>query len=255
MTLVNTDLIFELKGKMSSDPSTLGKIYKSKKKIFHERSVEHNRVEEFLQDGWEEYGTPLKTKTRLRKPKTHSDQFEDDVWCQLYELGFRHLNVDRHFNLPFGKSQGEKKQIDVVAVSEDAILLIECKSSKKSQKAPSFKTEFEGLSQRLNGQKKVLEQIFGVEKKTKFIFATRNLRLSRESLDVKRLEEGNGFFYNDNTFEYVNSLIKSYKGAAHFQFLAMLFKGQTINSEKIEVPAIEGKMGKKTYYMFSLEPQ
>lgn len=255
MTIVNTDIIFELKGKMSSDPSILGKIYKSKKKKFHERTVEHNRTEEFIQGGWEEYGTPLKTKTRLRKPKSHSDQFEDDVWCQIYELGFRHLNVDRHFNLPFGKSQGEKKQIDVVAVNEDTILLIECKSSKKSQKPQSFKTEFEALSRRLAGQKKVLEGVFGEEKRTKFIFATRNFRLSRESLDVKRLEKGNGFFYNDNTFEYVNSLIKSYKEAAHFQFLAMLFKGQTINSQKIEVPAIEGKMGNKTYYMFSLEPQ
>ena len=35
----------------------------------------------------------------------------------------------------------------------------------------------------------------------------------------------------------------------------MLFKGQTVNDAKISVPAIEGKMGNKTYYMFSLEPE
>lgn len=254
MTFLGTDVISELERKMSSDPSTLGKIYKSKKKKFHERSIEHNRVEEFLNDGWEEYGTPLITKTRLRKPKSHSEQFEDDMWCQLYDLGFRHLNVDRRFNLPFGKLPEEKKQIDVVAINEDTVLLIECKSSEKPKKAPSFKTEFEALGQRLNGHSKVIEQLFGPEKKVKFIFATRNVRLSRESLDVKRLEDCKGFFYNDNTFDYVNSLIKSYKSASHYQFLGMLFKGQSINTQKIEVPAIEGKMGKKTYYMFSLEP-
>jgi len=34
----------------------------------------------------------------------------------------------------------------------------------------------------------------------------------------------------------------------------MLFKGRSINKDRIEVPAIEGRMGGKTYYMFSLEP-
>lgn len=255
MSILSADQILELTKKMSSDPSTLGKIYKSKKKTFHERTVDHNRVDEFLEEGWEEYGTPLKTKTRVRKPKSHFDQFEDDMWCQLYDLGFRHLNVDRHFVLPFGKSPKETKQIDIVAVNADTILLIECKSSEKPKKPPSFKTEFEALGRRYDGQKKAASQIFGSDKRAKFILATRNLRLSRESLDVKRLEEENGFFYNDNTFDYVSRLIKSYKNAAQYQFLGMLFKGQSINSDKIEVPAIEGKMGKKTYYMFSLEPQ
>jgi len=52
----------------------------------------------------------------------------------------------------------------------------------------------------------------------------------------------------------VNGLITSYKSAAHYQFLALLFKGQLISKERIEVPAIEGKMGGKKYYMFSIEP-
>ncbi|WP_170373469.1 DGQHR domain-containing protein [Ruegeria arenilitoris] len=255
MAMLSDEQVLELKGKLSSDPSTLGKIYKSKKKKFHERNVDHNRVEEFLRDGWEEFGTRLKTKTKLRKPKSHSDQFEDDIWCQMYELGFRQLNVDRHLSLPFGRNETERKQIDVLAVSGDVVLIIECKSSDKAKKAPSFKTEFEALSQRLDGHKKVIEQLFGPGKRMKFIFATRNLRLNRASVDVQRLEECGGYFFNDNTFDYVNSLIKAYKDASHYQFLGMVFKGQNINSEKIEVPAIEGRMGAKTYYMFSLEPE
>ena len=131
MAYIEQSEVLDLEGKMSSDPSVLGKIYKSKKKKFYEKNVDHNLVEEFLLEGWEEYGTPLKTKTRLRKPKTHSDQFEDDIWCQMYDLGFRHLNLDRHFCLPFGRLPDEKKQIDVIAVHEDIVLLIECKSSEK----------------------------------------------------------------------------------------------------------------------------
>jgi DNA sulfur modification protein DndB len=81
----------ELKGKLTDNASQLGKIYKSKKSDFHVRSVDHNLVEDLLKEGWEEFGKPLKTKTKLRKPKSHNDKFEDDVWCQLYELGFRCL--------------------------------------------------------------------------------------------------------------------------------------------------------------------
>lgn len=255
MSFISSEKAAELKSKISSDLSVLGKLYKAKKKKFYERNVDHNLVDDLLDDGWEEFGTPLRTKTRLRKPKSPSDQFEDDIWCQFYELGFRTLNIDRHFELPFGKKPEESKQIDVIAVNNDVIIIVECKSSEKPKRAPSYKTEFEALALRLDGHNKALEQLFGSERKTKFIFATRNIRLNRESLDVQRLEEANGFFYNDNTYDYVNSLIKSYREASHFQFLGMLFKGQTINNQKIEVPAIEGKMGKKKYYMFSLEPE
>jgi len=243
-----------LQEKLSVDPSGLGKLYKAKKSEYMVRNVEHSLADDLIAEGWEEFGKPLKTKTKLRKRKGHDIQFEDDVWCQMYELGYRHLNIGRDFKLPFGPDAAEKKQIDVVAANKDTILIIECKSSEKPKKAPSFKTEFEALKQRLFGHSRALEQLFGKGRRIKYIFATRNLRLGRESADIKRLEEAGGFFYNDNTYEYVQRLIKTYKNAAHYQFMGMMFKGQSINKNRIEVPAIEGKMGAKTYYMFSLEP-
>lgn len=244
----------ELRRKLTNDASQLGKLYKSKKNDFHIKSVDHNLAESFLNDGWEEVGKPLKTKTRLRKSKSHNDKFEDDVWCQFYELGFRHLNFTNDFKLPFGKGPLEKKQIDVIAVNNDSILLVECKSSQKLTKAPSLKTEFEGLPLRLDGFRKALEQLFGKGKKVKYIFATRRLKLDRTSVDIERLLDTGSFFYNDNTYDYVNLLIDKYNNAAHYQFMSLLFKGELINKDRIEVPAIEGNMGGKTYYMFSIEP-
>ena len=255
MPFLDPDTVNELNSKLSADPSTLGKLFKAKSSPYFERSVDHNLAEDMIADGWEEFGKPLKTKTKLRKEKSHDVKFEDDVWCQLYRLGYRHLSTGKDFFLPFGRGEGEKKQIDVVAINEDSILLVECKSCEKPSPAPSFKTEFEALRQRLDGYAKSLEQIFGKSRKIRYIFATRNMRLSRDSADVQRLIDANAFFYNDNTFDYVNGLIRSYKHAAHFQFLGMIFKGQSINKDPIEVPALEGKMGTKTYYMFSLEPQ
>jgi DNA sulfur modification protein DndB len=244
-----------LRSKMSSDKSQLGKIFAAKSAKFHTRNVDHSLVEGLLEEGWEEFGTPLKTKTRLRKAKSHNVQFEDDIWCQLYRLGYRQLNVDETFCLPFGPSAAEKKQIDIVAIDDDTVLLVECKSSEAAAKAPSYKTEFDALRLRLDGFRKSIDQTFGPGRRIKYVFATRNLRLARDSADVIRLNEAGGFYYNDNTFEYVGSLLKAYRDAAHYQFMGLLMKGLPINKDKIEVPAIEGTMGDKTYYMFSLEPQ
>ncbi|OYY67353.1 DGQHR domain-containing protein [Sphingomonas sp. 28-63-12] len=243
-----------LRSKISSDKPQLGKLFAAKSAKFHFRNAEHSLVEGLTEQGWEEFGEPLKTKTRLRKPKSHNVQFEDDVWCQLYRLGYRMLNVDENFCLPFGPNPSDKKQIDIVAVDHDSVLLVECKSSELSAKPPSYKTEFEALRVRLDGYRKAIDQTFGPGRRIKYIFATRNLRLSRESIDVQRLVDSGGFYYNDNTFDYVDSLLKSYRDAAHYQFMGLIMKGQSINKEKIVVPAIEGMMGGKTYYMFSLEP-
>lgn len=255
MAFIDQFEIESLKEKMTNDASRLGKIYKAKKNSHYFQNVDHNLVDDLiLNEGWEEVSPRLKTKAKLRKPKSHSSKFEDDIWCQLYDLGFRYMSYDGGFKLPFGKDPKEKKQIDIIAVSDECILLVECKSSENPKPPPSYKTEFEGLPLRLAGFQKSLEQMFGKGRKIKYIFATRKLRIDKDSADIQRLLATNSFFYNDNTYEYIEGLIKAYKEAATYQFLALLFKGQSINKEKIEVPAVEGKMGGLKYYMFSIEP-
>ena len=255
MSFIEQIEIDTLKGKLSNEVTTLGKIYKAKKNKFQTRSVVHSLVEDLLKEGWEVDGKPLASKTKLKKLKDTATLFEDDVWCQFYELGFRYLNYDENFILPFSKEKNDKKQIDVAAIDIDKeiVFLIECKSSETVRKE-SFKDEFDLLWLRLEGFKKVIEQAFGRGMKVKYILATRNLRIDEQSVDFERLKKTGSFYYNDNTYEYINSLIKNYKKAAFYQFLGLIFKNEIINNDKIEVPAIEGKMGGKKYYMFSIEP-
>lgn len=245
--------IDEFKGKLTSDLSKLGKLYKAKKLKHQVLSVDHTIVNDYLHKGWE-IEKQLKTKTRIIKPKNHSKQFEDDIWCQFYELGYRHLNYDENFQLPFGTMVEEKKQIDVIAIDHETIFIIECKSAKKLQKAPSYKDEFDVLSYRIEGFRKSIHQAFGKDLKIKFIFATRNLRIDKDSIDVQRLLTTKSFLYTDNTYHYINNLIKNYKKAARYQFLGLVLKNEKINNSEIKVPAIEGFMGEKHYFMFSLEP-
>lgn len=245
--------IDKIKGKLSTDLSALGKIYKARKKKHQSMSVDHSLVDDYLNKGWEIEKT-LTTKTIIKKAKAHSKQFEDDVWCQFYELGYRNLNYDDTFCLPFGNDPNDKKQIDVIAIDNETVFLIECKSSEKLKKAPSYRDIFDSLGQKLDGFRKVIEQAFGKGLKVKFIFATRNLRLDTEDVDFARLLKTGSFYYNDNAYDYINSLIKNYKGAARYQFLGLLFRNEIINLDKIEIPAVEGEMGGKKYYMFSIEP-
>lgn len=254
MAFLNQFQIDEIKGKLLSDKSQLGKLYKAKKGEYQFLNVDHSLVDEHIKKGWEVFGKPLKTKTRIRIKKSHSKQLEDDIWCQFYNLGFRTLNYDENFVLPFSKEKKDTKQIDVIAINDETIFLIECKSSEKLKKAPSYKDEFELLGLRIDGFKKALQQIYGRDIKVKYIFATRNIRINPESDDLARLEKTKSFYYNNNTYDYVNSLIKNYKHAAFYQFLGMIFKNEIINQNKIEIPCVKGQMGKKDYYMFSIEP-
>ncbi len=254
MTFLKSHQIAEIEKKLTNDLSTLGKLYKAKKSEYLTQNVSFNLVDELLEDGWEEYGTPLKTKARLRKLKSHSHKFEDEVWCQFYELGYRYMNYDENCLLPFGKNLEDKKQIDVIAIDSETIFLIECRSSSSLKKAPSWKDEFESLPLKISGFKKSLDQLLGKGRKIKYIFATKNFRINSNSPDIIRLQKINAFYYNDNTYQYLNGLIKNYKSAAKYQFLGLVFKNQLINTDKIELPCIRGDMGGKTYYMFSIEP-
>lgn len=243
----------KIKEGLIEDASQLGKLYKAKKNKYQTISVDHSLVEDYLTKGWM-VDKELKIKTKLIKEKSHSKEFEDDIWCQLYELGYRHLNLDENFKLPFSKDIKDIKQIDVVVIDNDTVFLVECKSSKKPKKAPSYKDEFDLLRLRLDGFKKSISQALGRKVKVKYIFATKNLRISEDSDDLKRLKDTRSFYYNDSTYQYVENLIKHYKNAARYQFLGLVFKNEKINDTPIEIPAIEGSMGKQKYYMFSIEP-
>lgn len=254
MAFLDQEKVVLIEKKLTKDLSFLGKVYKSKKSEYQTININHSMVNDYLKNGWEEFTKPSANKTQLRKLKTHSRKFEDDIWCQFYELGYRNMNYDENFILPFSNNPGETKQIDVVAINDETAFLIECKSSENLKKAPSYKDEFELLGLRIDGFKKAIKQIYGRDIKVKYIFATRNLRIDSDSEDMRRFASTNSFHINNNTYSYINDLIKCYKNAAFYQFLGLVLKNELINTDKIEIPAIKGNMGNKTYYMFSIEP-
>ena len=87
-----------------------------------------NELDDYLSEGWEEVSTS-KHKAKIQKLKPIDIRFEDDIWCMFYNLGFRILNYDEKLVIQWGKSSEERHQIDVVAVGEEAIFVVECKAT------------------------------------------------------------------------------------------------------------------------------
>jgi len=251
MARLNEEQIMSIKEHMCSDEKKLASLYRAKKKSYDECSVSFNEAEERKKQDWVEV-VALKTKVRMQKTKHVGVAFEDKIWSMFYNLGFRCLNRDNQLKIKWGEGDGDHKQIDVLAVGEEAIFVVECKAATKLTPL-SFKSVIDGIEHYKEGVIRTLRQIYGDDKKIKFILATDNYRIGEE--DTQRMYEKKIFHLNENAYKYIQGLLKSYKTCVNYQFYGMMFKNELISSNRIRVPALKGKMGGFDYYMLSLEPE
>ncbi|MCF0182130.1 MAG: DGQHR domain-containing protein [Muribaculaceae bacterium] len=234
------------------DEKTLNSKFKARKEAFDNLTIEINELEDHLKDGWE-VTARLKTKVKVQRSKEASRRFEHDIWCMFYNLGFKTINRDERLVVQWGSDAGDHKQIDVVAVGKDAIFVVECKATGE-RKSGNFKKELENIKQYKEGVTKAFTEIYGKDKKVKFIFATRGYTFAENSDDLQRMRDMKVYHFNENSYNYVASLIKAYKTSVIYQFMGLMFKNELISSERIRIPALKGKMGGHDYYMMSIEP-
>lgn len=252
MAFLNDSQVQKVKEHMiAEDAVMLNSKFKSKNTQYDFLTIDLNQISDYEKEGWEVV-TMLKRKAKVQREKDPGRKFEDDIWCMFYNLGFRTLNYDEHLVVQWGTGTGDHHQLDVVAVDEEAIFVVECKASDKNKNA-NFKKDIDNLCQYKEGVTKALRQIYG-EKKVKFIFATRNYKFAESSEDLLRMKDNKVYHFNENSYNYICNLIKAYKSSVKYQFFGLMFKNEKINSESIKVPALKGKMGGHDYYMLSIEP-
>ena len=99
--------IEKIKEHMLHEEDALKSKYKAKSSQFDKIKVLHSEVEHYENLGWMA-DTPMKTRTPMSKLKEHTRQFEDDVWCMFYNLGFRILNADDKLRVQWGDNPGEE---------------------------------------------------------------------------------------------------------------------------------------------------
>lgn len=253
MAFLNESQVQIIKEHMITDDETkLKSKFKSKNTSYDYLSIDLNEIDNYQKDGWEVI-TLLKKKAKIQREKDCGRQFEDSIWCLFYNLGFKILNYDENLVVQWGPNSGDHQQLDVVAVGNDAIFVVECKATGKARSA-NFKKDIDNIYQYKDGVTKALKQIYGEEKKVKFIFATRNYRFPENSEDLKRLKEKKIYHLNENGYNYISNLIKAYKDSVVYQFYGLVFKDELINNERIRIPALKGTMGGRDYYMLSIEP-
>ncbi len=236
---------------ISEDTTMLTSKYKSKNLEHDTRTIDLNEIDDYAKNGWE-VSTMLKRKAKMQRKKEPGRLFEDKIWCMFYDLGFKTLNYDDNLVVQWGPGEGDHHQLDVVAVDDEAIFVIECKATENIKNA-NFKKDIDNLCLYKEGVMKALRQIYG-EKKVKFVFATNNYKFSESSEDLKRLKDNNVYHFNENSYKYICNLIKTYKSSVKYQFYGLMFKNERISKEAIKVPALKGSMGGHDYYMLSIEP-
>lgn len=224
-----------------------------RKNIYIEDRQRKVALQELEEEGWEYVKDYADAKfVKIRKEKPFDEQFEDQIWLLLYQMGFKYLNKDRKFKMTYDfQNPNFTQQIDVFAADDETILLVECKSTEET-KDGTFKKEIEALHGQMDGlRKNALKQFPG--RKVKFIWATHNYIMSTK--DIKRLEEWDIVFFGDSIIQYYCELVKHLGTCARYQLLGNLLANTEIKNIQNKIPAIKGKMGGHDYYEFSIEPE
>lgn len=229
----------------------LGRTYKERKPGFIFKKVKVGYEAPYLDDPNEQWIVHSRSKrfVTLKQPKRFDAAFEDKIWCLLAELGFDTLNEDRNFRLDL-LGVGKGKQIDVFAMDNETILIVECKACETRGPRDLQKDIIEAEKLRHEARRS-LRTIFG-EKKVEWLFASNNVNWSDE--DIERLKKFNMTLLRENDIEYYYRLIDVIGKAAKYQLLAEIFKKREIPNLGCVVPAIKGRMGSSYFYAFAIEP-
>lgn len=192
---------------------------------------------------------------RMRKQKDVGTAFEDQVWMMFYRMGFRILNATDKFTMYNVADDRVHQQIDIFAVDEENIFIVECKA-RESFGPHTYKKEIEALIGHMEWISNDARAKFP-GRKVKFIWATHNVE--RSQADKDRLDNAGIKYIDDAAITYYNDLSAHLGKAAKYQFFSRTFAKEEIRNFENRVYAIQSKIKvkgeDKSCYSFSIEPE
>ena len=225
---------------------------RQRRKSALEKTVPSDQVEKYVEEGWEIVRRNKRT-IRIQKPKPADQKLEDDVWTLLADMGFWEMSHGRYFKIPIsGSSSGvPPKQIDVLAVDSDTVMVVECKASEsmRSRSLQKDLNETRGLQEAI---RTTIHGHYRERPRVCFVYITRNIRWS--SQDRERAKEHQIAVIQDKQIEYYRRLTDIIGTAARHQLQADLLEGSRVRGLEATVPALRGKFGKNIFYQFAIEP-
>jgi DGQHR domain-containing protein len=178
------------------------------------------------------------------------------VWSLLYKLGFAHLSGETGAELTVDKSDDKSNtRIDVVGVDRDVAIAAWCRAAEKPHKYTDLEkeiTKLDPLRQRFAHS--VGSQYPGTHKRVPIIVLfTWDLLLSDS--DAERAKDKRIALLNEKDLAYYELLASHLGEAAKYQFFADMLPGRQVPGLELRVPALQGRLGKYTYYTFSIQPE
>jgi DNA sulfur modification protein DndB len=243
---------------MSDSPITSGKFlvdeeldreYRLRNKDRFEQSIDK---EASIPEGWKvlrEY----KTKTRIYRDKSISRRLEDKVWKLFYLLGARKLSTnDFRLLIREQKRKKKSKQLDVVAIVDDNVFVVECKTRKKLGRKSLKKdiAEFAAIkSQISNSLRRALDR-----RDLQFIFVLATENINWYENDTIDADETAIIRRDEYDIMALTELAQLAGEGAKFQIYNRIFFEKKVKGFDVKVPALKSKMGGHTYYSFILPP-
>lgn len=208
--------------------------------------------------GWVEKPTDYKTVKHIIKYKPAGTVFEDRVWRLFRRIGMERLNtpgltlqLKSRVDPRTGQTIAKTKQVDVLAVHEHTVFLVECKTAEalKPKTLKAEIAEFEGNRQDFQ---KALSALLGFSPRLVMVLATANIKLDFNDLQDAR--ELGIRVWGDADLSALEELASLAGQGARYQLYNMVFQGQKIKDLSICVPALKAKMGGHTFYSFVMRP-
>ncbi|MEA2561189.1 MAG: sulfur modification protein DndB [Acidobacteriota bacterium] len=219
------------------------------------RTVRNNDLSEYLAQDWS-IQRKNKATTRLLRPKPLEILLRDRVWSLLYAMGFTHLSGEGDAILQARtKSEGEALPLGVVGLDHDIAIAVKCRSASSPRRDPKFAEHLADHSLTRERFANAANMQYPLNHKRVPVLAvfTSNLILSEQ--DIDKATEQKISLFNENDLAYYEQLSSHLGPAAKYQFFADMLPGKRIHGLQLAVPAIEAKMGKHTYFSFSITPE
>jgi DNA sulfur modification protein DndB len=254
MALPKTDV--EYLGPLITDPSRMRREAVARRKPFDEKSVHSEAVAEHEAEGWY-VDRKLKRVTKVRREKIIDERLENRFWMLLYKMGYPELSDGRGFGVTIERKGASplRKQVDVFGKDDETVIVAECKACEKLTRR-SLQKDLEEFANLKGPIANAIAKHYGKGIKLKIIwmFVTENVIWSVP--DKQRALGQNIRVVTERELRYYAQIAEHLGKAARYQFLAEFLKDQKIPELAGKtVPAIQGRLGGKTFYSFVTTPR
>lgn len=204
-------------------------------------------------DGWD-IKKEYKTKKHIFRNKTIGELLEDKVWTLFYNIGCESISSTQ-FSLVLRLADGIKKtkQIDIAAIDNDIVFVVECKSKESLGKKSLKKeiAEFENNKYNIrNAFKKLLDK-----RQLQFVFIIATENIIVDDNDKIDADERGTLIWDEYDLLALKELANIAGEGAKYQIYNRVFYNKKIKGKSVTIPAIESKMGGHKYYSFIISPE